>query len=110
MGVADKVQITGPRSESDIIEMLSRASLFVLPCVKSGDGGSDNLPTVIMEAMAMALPVISTPIAGVPEMVIEGQTGYLIPEHAPELWPVHAGNPFESGPGRRVWQSRARPG
>jgi len=83
MGVADRVQITGPRSESEIIELLSRATLFVLPCVKSCDGGSDNLPTVIMEAMAMALPVISTPIAGVPEMVIDGQTGFLIPEHDP---------------------------
>jgi glycosyltransferase involved in cell wall biosynthesis len=43
----------------------------------------DNLPTVIMEAMAAALPVISTPIGGVPEMVINEESGLLVPEHHP---------------------------
>ena len=43
----------------------------------------DNLPTVIMEAMAAALPVVSTAIGGVPEMVQDGTTGFLLPEHQP---------------------------
>jgi glycosyltransferase involved in cell wall biosynthesis len=42
------------------------------------DGGMDNLPTVIMEAMATALPVVSTNVAGIPEMVIENETGFLV--------------------------------
>jgi glycosyltransferase involved in cell wall biosynthesis len=45
------------------------------------DGGMDNLPTVIMEAMATGLPVISTAISGIPEMVIENETGILVPPH-----------------------------
>jgi glycosyltransferase involved in cell wall biosynthesis len=44
----------------------------------------DNLPTVIMEAMAAGLPVISTPLAGIPEMVENGFNGVLVPEHDPE--------------------------
>ena len=44
----------------------------------------DNLPTVIMEAMAAGLPVISTPLAGVPEMVENDFNGILVPEHDPE--------------------------
>ena len=43
----------------------------------------DNLPTVLMEAMASSLPVVSTRIAGVPEMVVEGSTGLLVVEHQP---------------------------
>ena len=43
----------------------------------------DNLPTVVMEAMAAALPVVSTAVGGVPEMVQDGVTGLLLPEHQP---------------------------
>ncbi len=43
----------------------------------------DNLPTVIMEAMACGLPVVSTTLAGIPEMVVEGVTGRLVPERNP---------------------------
>ena len=42
-----------------------------------------NLPTVVMEAMAARLPVISTALGGVPEMVCDGFTGLLVPEHQP---------------------------
>ena len=42
------------------------------------DGGMDNLPTVIMEAMAAGLPVVSTSIGGIPEMVIQNETGFLV--------------------------------
>ncbi len=51
--------------------------------VIQADGGMDNLPTVIMEAMAAGLPVISTPLAGVPEMVQPGVTGILVPSGDP---------------------------
>jgi glycosyltransferase involved in cell wall biosynthesis len=79
-----RIQITGPRAEEEIIDLLARASVFVLPCVTEQAGGKDNLPTVLMEAMAAAIPVISTPIAGVPEMVVEGETGFLVGEHEVE--------------------------
>jgi glycosyltransferase involved in cell wall biosynthesis len=42
------------------------------------DGGMDNLPTVIMEAMATGLPVVSTNIGGIPEMIIDNETGFLV--------------------------------
>jgi Glycosyltransferase len=73
-----RVAITGPLSESAIVDELAAATVFALPCVDSADGGKDNLPTVIMEAMAAALPVVSTRLAGIPEMVIDGETGFLV--------------------------------
>lgn len=83
LSVGDCVELTGPRSQSEIRETLADATVFVLPCTTEADGGMDNLPTVIMEAMAAGLPVISTPVAGVPEMVEEERTGLLVPEKDP---------------------------
>lgn len=80
-GQSKKILVTGPMPEREIISLLHEAKVFVLPCIVDSQGDSDNLPTVIMEAMAAALPVISTPIAGVPEMVIDGETGFLVPEN-----------------------------
>jgi glycosyltransferase involved in cell wall biosynthesis len=82
-GLADRITVTGPRSESEIRALLARSRVFALPCVTSADGGMDNLPTVIMEAMAAAVPVVSTPLAAIPEMVREGETGFLVPERDP---------------------------
>lgn len=83
LGLERKVKVVGPRSQREISSALARASAFVLACVNASDGGSDNLPTVIMEAMAAGVPVISTPVAGIPEMVIDGRTGFLVPERDP---------------------------
>jgi len=83
LGLSNQVTITGPRSEDEIRALLRRASAFVLPCVYASDGAVDNLPTVIMEAMATGVPVVSTTLAGIPEMVVDGQTGFLVPEKDP---------------------------
>ncbi len=77
------VQLVGPKTQSQIVERLAAATVFVLPCCKDAKGDMDNLPTVIMEAMAAGLPVISTPLAGVPEMVQTGVTGELVPPNEP---------------------------
>lgn len=76
----DWVSLTGPQTQAEIAERLAHAAVFALPCTHEAHGGMDNLPTVIMEAMAAGLPVISTPLAGVPEMVQDGVNGELVPE------------------------------
>jgi glycosyltransferase involved in cell wall biosynthesis len=88
-GLTDKVELTGPMPESEVSTLLARTSIFALPCVNASDGGKDNLPTVIMEAMAASVPVISTRVAGIPEMVVDSESGYLIPEHSPNLLTEH---------------------
>ena len=82
--LGSKVVLTGPRLEHEVVQLLGGATLFALPCVREADGGSDNLPRVIMEAMACALPIISTPIAGVPEMIEQNTTGVLVGENRPD--------------------------
>jgi len=78
-GLQQGVQLVGPKTQVAIAERLATANLFVLACTTEAEGGMDNLPTVIMEAMAAGLPVISTSLAGVPEMVEPGVTGNLVP-------------------------------
>ena len=83
-GLEQSVELTGPQTQAQIAERLAHAAVFVLPCTRETDGGMDNLPTVIMEAMAAGLPVISTTLAGIPEMVEPGANGELVPERDPE--------------------------
>ena len=77
------VVLAGPQPQLEVVRRLAQSTVFALPCVAEADGGMDNLPTVIMEAMAAGLPVVSTAIGGVPEMVCQGVTGLLVPEHQP---------------------------
>jgi colanic acid/amylovoran biosynthesis glycosyltransferase len=79
LDLQDWVELPGAKPQHEIREHLAAATAFVLPSVIDPDGGMDNLPTVIMEAMAAGLPVVSTSIGGIPEMVIENETGFLVP-------------------------------
>ncbi|PYJ07206.1 MAG: hypothetical protein DMF06_16370 [Verrucomicrobia bacterium] len=82
-GLEACVRLAGPLTQSEIALRLSHATIFALSCVREEGGGMDNLPTVIMEAMAAGLPVVSTALAGVPEMVETGVNGVLVLEHHP---------------------------
>ena len=84
--LADRVVLAGPKSQDEIIELLEQAAIFALPCVTEKSGGKDNLPTVLMEAMAARVACASTRLAGVPEMVIDGKTGRLVDERQPEAF------------------------
>jgi len=78
LNLQNNVVLTGAKPQTQLRQRLSAAHVFVLPSVIDPDGGMDNLPTVIMEAMASGLPVVSTNIGGIPEMVIEKETGFLL--------------------------------
>ncbi len=86
LGLQERIQLPGAKPQHEIRQRLADASVFVMPSVPEADGGMDNLPTVIMEAMATGLPVVSTKIGGIPEMVVENETGFLVrPEDAVAL-------------------------
>ena len=72
------VQLSGPASQGQVLEKLRACDVFVLASVIDAAGASDVFPTVILEAMASARPVVSTRLAGIPESVIDGETGLLV--------------------------------
>ena len=63
-----------------MIEELAGCRLAVLPCIVGKDGNRDALPTVLLEAMALGKPVVSTDLQGVTEIVDDGETGILVPQ------------------------------
>ena len=84
--VADMVTLLGVRSQEEVKRELREADFFVLPSIFDSVGASDILPTVITEAMACHLPVVSTTVAGIPEMVAHGESGLLVePSDEPAL-------------------------
>jgi glycosyltransferase involved in cell wall biosynthesis len=78
LDLQNRVALSGAKPQRDVRQRLAAANVFVLPSVLDAQGGMDNLPTVIMEAMATGLPVISTDIGGIPEMVVQNETGFLV--------------------------------
>jgi len=79
-GLAGCVDLLGALPLDQVYEELSRADVFVLLCEIGASGYRDGFPTVILEAMAAELPVLSTNLSGIPEMVSDGVTGILVPE------------------------------
>ena len=77
------VVLTGPRPQEEIIEYLRCATVFAAPCVVGEDGNRDGLPTVLLEAMALGTPCVSTDVTGIPEVVRDNVTGLIVPQHAP---------------------------
>jgi glycosyltransferase involved in cell wall biosynthesis len=76
--LSSRVNLHGSLSQQVVIEKLQSADIFALASVTDAQGASDVFPTVILEAMASARPVVSTRLAGIPELVVHGETGVLI--------------------------------
>ncbi|HEY3661155.1 MAG TPA: glycosyltransferase family 4 protein, partial [Candidatus Udaeobacter sp.] len=79
LDLASRVNLLGSLSQHGVLETLQAADIFVLASTTDAQGATDVFPTVILEAMASARPVVSTRLAGIPELVVDGQTGTLAP-------------------------------
>lgn len=78
------VELVGPRPQRELAAFVQNASVFAAPCVVGQDGNRDGLPTVLLEAMALGTPCVSTAVTGIPEVLTDGVTGLEVPQHDPE--------------------------
>lgn len=79
LGLDDEsLRFLGPLPHKDVASFIIGLDVFVLPCQKDGNGDMDGIPVVLMEAMLSGVPVISTYISGIPELIVDGETGILV--------------------------------
>jgi len=79
LGLGDRVRLAGPLPQHVLRERYARATVFVLPCVRAADGDRDILPNALKEAMAVGVPVVTTQLEGIEELIEDGITGLLAP-------------------------------
>ncbi|MEZ6060690.1 MAG: glycosyltransferase [Planctomycetaceae bacterium] len=83
LGLFASVELAGPRPQQDVIRALRESAVFAAPCIIGQDGNRDGLPTVLLEAMALGTPCVSTDVTGIPEVIQHGETGLMVPQHDP---------------------------
>jgi colanic acid/amylovoran biosynthesis glycosyltransferase len=79
LGIDDAVVFHGPLTRDGVIEILRRADIVVAPSVPTSDGRREGIPVALMEAMASGVAVVASDLSGIPELVVDGQTGLLVP-------------------------------
>jgi glycosyltransferase involved in cell wall biosynthesis len=75
----DCVHLLGAKPEAEVARLLKETTFFVLPSIIQKDGTMEGMPNALIEAMATGRAVISTTIAGIPELIDHGSTGLLVP-------------------------------
>ncbi len=83
--LGDRVSLLGPRPQQELAQLVQRASVFAAPCLIGEDGNRDGLPTVLLEAMALGTPCISTDVTGIPEIIRHKETGLQVPQRNPHM-------------------------
>lgn len=84
--LGEKIRLTGSMPQSDVFQELRKATIFCLPCRILENGDRDGIPNVMMEAMSCGLPVVTTNISGIPEIIKNGENGIMVnPEDAVAL-------------------------
>ncbi|HBB36038.1 MAG TPA: colanic acid biosynthesis glycosyltransferase WcaL [Cyanobacteria bacterium UBA8803] len=99
--VSHIIKLLGWKQQEELIKILDRSHILIAPSVTAADGNQDAPVNTLKEAMAMGLPVIGTLHGGIPELIEDGVSGFLVPERDadaiatkvsyliehPELWP-----------------------
>jgi colanic acid/amylovoran biosynthesis glycosyltransferase len=84
LGVQDRVRFLGALGHADVLAWMRKAAMLVLPGIRTASGRVEGLGLVLLEAAATGVPVIGSRVGGIPEGVIDGRTGYLVPERDPD--------------------------
>ena len=80
LGLEGRVRMLGQIGQAELFAHYRTASVFCLACRVLDNGDRDGIPNVLLEAMACGLPVVTTPVSGIPELIEDGRNGLLIPE------------------------------
>jgi glycosyltransferase involved in cell wall biosynthesis len=79
VGLIDRVELWGAEAHEQVIAMYRQATIVALPCVIGQNGDRDGIPNVLVEALHMGVPVVSTAVSGIPELITSEVNGLLVP-------------------------------
>ncbi|MCL5950467.1 MAG: glycosyltransferase [Chloroflexi bacterium] len=79
LALGDRVELCGAETHERVIQMYRQATLFALPSIVAENGDRDGIPNVLVESLYMGVPVVSTPVSGIPELIQPGHNGLLVP-------------------------------
>ncbi|MFO8056992.1 MAG: glycosyltransferase [bacterium] len=86
LSLQEEVKFIGALSPEETLQEIASSTMLVQPCVRAHNGDMDGIPNVLMEAMWLGVPVVSTRLSGIPELVEHEKTGLLAePENVQEL-------------------------
>jgi colanic acid/amylovoran biosynthesis glycosyltransferase len=80
LNLSETVKLLGWKQKTEVINILNNSDILLAPSITASDGDQEGIPVALMEAMAMGLPVISSLHSGIPELVKDGVSGFLVPE------------------------------
>jgi len=80
LGVSEHVKLLGARTTEQVVNLYNNAHIFILSGVVGRDGAEEGQGLVLLEAQAAELPVIASHVGGIPESVVDGESGFLVPE------------------------------
>lgn len=83
LNLQDCVTLTGPLPQGEVRKKLRHASVLAAPCVIASDSDRDGLPTILLEAMALGTPCVSTDVTGIPEVLHHERTGLAVAQRDP---------------------------
>lgn len=84
LGLTGQVRLMGKMPQTELRRAYATADIMALACQVTADGDRDGIPNVLVEAMASGIPVVSTRISGIPELIENGVNGLLVPEKEPQ--------------------------
>ena len=105
LGIADRVEWFGALPQGEVIGRYRSADLFVLASRVGDDGDRDGLPNVLMEAQSQALACIATDVSAIPELIVDGETGVLVPSEDPAALSAAIAD-LAANPERRLFLGR----
>lgn len=105
---ASRIRFLGARNHDEVRALLGRATLLVQPCTVGADGNRDALPTVLLEALASGVPVVTTPVGGIEEIVGGGEAGALVPVDDPDALATAIARLLDDPAERRALAQRGR--
>jgi colanic acid/amylovoran biosynthesis glycosyltransferase len=80
LNINNYVKFLGGVNQDEVLKLNQQAHIFILHSITAKNGDQEGIPVALMEAQATGLPIISTFHSGIPEIVLDGQSGFLVPE------------------------------